>query len=194
MRFPRFHLLLLALVFALEGSGCAQEIAKPTSSTAEAAAFKKLLETKFPGGAISNVGKSLFFGLSEAQFDDRLIYTDAKVTYVMVGSVFNADTKENLTDARWRKLTRVSWDSLPLQLAFKRVRGNGTRRMAIFADADCPFCRKLEGDLRKLDDVTIYTFLYPIDSLHPDSSRKSAMLWCAEDRGKAWDEFFASGK
>src|ERR1700747_1075713 len=98
MRFPRFHLLLLALVFALEGSVCAQEIAKPTSSTAEAAAVKKLLETKFPGADISNVGKSPYFGLYEAQFDDRLIYTDAKVTYVVVGSVFNADTKENLTD------------------------------------------------------------------------------------------------
>ena len=66
--------------------------------------------------------------------------------------------------------------------------------MAIFADADCPFCKKLEGDIRKLDDVTIYTFLYPIGSLHPDASRKSAILWCAGDRGKAWDEFFASGK
>ena len=194
MRFRWFHLLLLALALVLEGPVCAQEVTKPAPSTAEAAAVKKLLETKFPGADISNVGKSPYFGLYEAQFDDRLIYTDAKVTYVVVGSVFNADTKENLTDARWRKLSRIAWDSLPLDLAFKRVKGNGTRRMAIFADADCPFCRKLEGDLKNIDDVTIYTFLFPIDSLHPDASRKSAMIWCAEDRAKAWDEFFASRK
>lgn len=194
MRFRWFQVPLLGLCLALGGATFAQDAAKSGSSTPEAAAVKKLLEAKFPGAAISNVSKSPYFGLYEVQFDDRLVYTDAKVTYVMVGSVFNADTKENLTDARLRKLTQVSWDSLPLELAFKRVRGNGTRRMAIFADADCPFCKKLEGDIRKLDDVTIYTFLYPIDSLHPDSSRKSAILWCAEDRGKAWDEFFASGK
>ncbi|HSS71299.1 MAG TPA: DsbC family protein [Casimicrobiaceae bacterium] len=194
MRFRWFQVPLLGLCLALGGATFAQDAAKSASSTPEAAAVKKLLEAKFPGAAISNVVKSPYFGLYEAQFDDQLVYTDAKVTYVMVGSVFNADTKENLTDARWRKLTRVSWDSLPFELAFKRVRGNGTRRMAIFADADCPFCKKLEADLRNLDDVTIYTFLYPIDSLHPDASRKSATLWCAEDRGKAWDAFFANGK
>jgi thiol:disulfide interchange protein DsbC len=194
MRFRWFHVSLLGLCLALGGAVCAQEAAKPGSSTQEAAAIKKLLEAKFPGASISNVSKSPYFGLYEAQFDDRLIYTDAKVAYVVVGSVFNADTKENLTDARWRKLTRVAWDSLPLNLAFKRVRGNGTRRMAIFADADCPFCRKLEVDLRNIDDVTIYTFLYPIDSLHPDASRKSAILWCSGDPAKAWDEFFASSK
>jgi len=193
MHFRWFQVPLLGLCLAL-GVTFAQDAAKSGSSTPEAAAVKKLLEAKFPGAAVSNVSKSPYFGLYEAQFDDRLVYTDAKVTYVIVGSVYNADTKENLTDARLRKLTQVSWDSLPLELAFKRVRGNGTRRMAIFADADCPFCKKLEGDLRKLDDVTIYTFLYPIDSLHPDSARKSAILWCAEDRGKAWDAFFASGK
>jgi thiol:disulfide interchange protein DsbC len=172
----------------------AQDVTKADPASSEAAMVKKLLEAKFPGASISDVVKSPYFGLYEVRFDDRLVYTDAKVTYVMVGSVFNADTKENLTDARLRKLNRVAWDSLPLDLAFKRVKGNGTRRMAIFADADCPFCRKLETDLKSLDDVTIYTFLYPIDNLHPDASRKSAVIWCAADRAKAWDDFFASGK
>jgi thiol:disulfide interchange protein DsbC len=197
---PRwFHAPVLGLCFALALPAYGQDASKPEGAKAdlaakEAAAVKKLLEAKFPGTPISNVSKSPYFGLYEAQFDDRLIYTDAKVTYVMVGSVFNADTKENLTDARLRKLTRVAWDSLPLELAFKRVKGNGARRLAIFADADCPFCRKLEKDLQGLDNVTIYTFLFPIDNLHPDAARKSAIIWCSGDRAKAWDEFFASGK
>jgi thiol:disulfide interchange protein DsbC len=193
MRFRWFQFLLPGLCLWL-GAACAQESIKPDALTPEAAAVKKLLETKFPGGAIGNVAKSPYFGLYEVQFDDRLVYTDAKVTYVMVGSVFNADTKENLTSARLRQLNRVSWDSLPLDLAFKRVKGNGTRKMAIFADADCPFCRKLEGDIKSLDDVTIYTFLFPIDTLHPDAARKSAIIWCSEDKAKAWDEFYATGK
>ncbi|HTP47024.1 MAG TPA: DsbC family protein [Casimicrobiaceae bacterium] len=172
----------------------AQDAAKPDAATREAAAVRKLLETKFPGAVISNVSRSPYFGLYEAQFDDRLVYTDPQVTYVVVGAVFSADTKENLTDARLRELTRVPWDSLPLNLAFKRVKGNGSRRLAIFADADCPFCKKLEGDLRRVDDVTIYTFLFPIDELHPDAARKSAILWCAPDRAKAWEAYFASGK
>jgi thiol:disulfide interchange protein DsbC len=185
---------MLGVCLLLGAEACTQESVKPDVLAAEGAAVKKLLETKFPGAAISSVAKSPYFGLYEVRFDDRLVYTDAKVTYVMVGSVYSADTKENLTEARLRQLNRVAWDSLPLQLAFKRVKGNGTRKMAIFADADCPFCRKLEGDLKNLDDVTIYTFLFPIDTLHPDAARKSAIIWCSEDKAKAWDEFFASGK
>jgi thiol:disulfide interchange protein DsbC len=123
-----------------------------------------------------------------------MIYTDAKVSYVVVGAIFDADTKQNLTDARLRQLNRVAWDQLPLDLAIKKVKGNGARKLAIFSDADCPYCKRLESEMKTLDNVTIYTFLFPIAQLHPDSARKSALIWCAPDRSKAWDEWFASGK
>jgi thiol:disulfide interchange protein DsbC len=181
----------------------AQTPAKPAELTAkpgdaatspEAAGVKKLLEQKFPGASVSNVAKSAYFGLYEAQFDGQMVYTDAKVAYVLVGSVYDANTKQNLTEDRLRKLNRVAWDSLPLDLAMKKVKGNGTRKLAIFSDADCPFCKRLESELQGVDDITIYTFLYPIDQLHPDAARKSKIIWCSPDRVKAWDEFFASGK
>jgi len=189
-------LILAAVVLAPWRAALADEprTDAATPASPEAAAVKQLLEKKFPGAAISNVAKSPYFGLYEAQFDDRVVYTDAGVNYVVVGAIYDANTKKNLTEARQRELNRVAWDSLPLNLAFKRVKGNGTRKLAIFADADCPFCKRLEGDIRKLNDVTIYTFLFPIDQLHPDASRKSAIIWCAPDRAKAWDDFFASGK
>ena len=73
------------------------------------------------------------------------------------------------------------------------MKGNGSRKLAIFSDADCPFCARLETELKNIDNVTIYTFLYPIDQLHPDAARKSRIIWCAPDKVKAWDAFFASG-
>jgi thiol:disulfide interchange protein DsbC len=183
-------------VAAQTASGAPAEAAKAADAplSAEAAAVKKLLEQKFPGAEVTNVGKSGYFGLYEAQFDGQMVYTDPKVTYIVVGSIYDATTKTNLTEERQRKLNRVAWASLPLDLAFKRVKGKGTRKLAIFSDADCPFCARLEHDLRSVDDVTIYTFLYPIDQLHPDAARKSKILWCAPDRAKAWDEYFATGK
>lgn len=168
--------------------------ATPAPLTGEAATVKKLLEQRFPSAAVRGVTKSPYFGLYEIQTDDQLLYTDAKVNYVIVGSVYDANTKQNLTEAKLRKLNRVAFDSLPLDLAFKRVKGNGARKLAIFSDADCPFCAKLEDELKSVDNVTIYTFLFPIDVLHPDSARKSKMIWCSSDRAKSWDEFFASGK
>ena len=166
--------------------------AAPTTS--DALAVKKLVEQKFPAAAVLGVTKSPYFGLYEVQLDDQLLYTDSKVNYVMAGSIYDAATKENLTEAKLRKLNRVAFDTLPLNLAFKRVKGNGQRKLAIFSDADCPFCAKLEDELKGIDNVTIYTYLYPIDVLHPDSARKSRMIWCSADRAKSWDEFFASGR
>jgi thiol:disulfide interchange protein DsbC len=162
--------------------------------TGEAAAVKKALEQKLPGATVRGVTKTPYFGLYEVQLEDQLIYTDAKANYVVLGSIYDTNSKKNLTEQRQRELTRVAFDSLPLNLAFKRVKGTGERKLAIFSDADCPFCARLEHELKSVDNVTIYTFLYPIDQLHPDAARKSKIIWCAPDRVKAWDEYFATGK
>ena len=180
-----------AVLVAVPAPGESAATAPPL--TGEPAQVKKMLEQKFQGVAVGSVTKSPFFGLYEVLFDDQLVYTDAKVTYVVVGKIYDAATKKNLTDARHRELSRVAFDSLPLNLAFKRVKGNGQRKFAIFSDADCPYCAKLEKEMKDIDNVTIYTFLYPIDQLHPDSARKSRIIWCAPDKVKAWDAFFESG-
>ena len=166
---------------------------KAAPTTAESAAIKKALEQKFPGAEVRGVAKSPYFGLYEVQFDDRILYTDAKARYIVVGAVYDTETKVNLTEERQRKLNRVDVSSLPLDLAIKKVKGTGERTLVVFSDADCPFCHKLEDELKTVDNVTIYTFLFPIDSLHPDAARKSRMIWCAPDRVAAWDAFFATG-
>jgi thiol:disulfide interchange protein DsbC len=171
----------------------AQTPASTPAAAAEVAAVRKLVEQKFTNSTVRGVTKSPYFGLYEIQIDEQLLYTDAKVNYVLVGSVYDANTKKNMTEAKLRQLNRVAFDSLPMNLAFKRVKGTGERKLAIFSDADCPFCARLEQELKSIDNVTIYTFLFPIDGLHPDSARKSRVIWCSSDKVKAWDEFFASG-
>ena len=172
----------------------ATDSAATAVTTPETAAIRKALEQKFPGAQISHVEKSGYFGLYEVMLDDNLVYTDPTAAYIFVGSMYDTATKQNLTDARSRKLNRVAVDKLPYELAFKRVKGDGSRKLVIFSDADCPFCHRLETEIKGLDNVTIYTFLFPIDQLHPDAARKSKQIWCAADKVKAWDEFFASGK
>jgi thiol:disulfide interchange protein DsbC len=168
-------------------------LAQAAPLTAEAAAVKKQVEQKLPGASVRGVVKTPYFGLYEVQLDDQLVYTDAKANYMVLGSIYDTTKRQNLTERRQRELSRVAFDSLPLELAFKRVKGNGERKLAIFSDADCPFCARLEQELKSVDNVTIYTFLFPIDQLHPDSARKSRAIWCSPDKVKAWDEFFASG-
>jgi thiol:disulfide interchange protein DsbC len=184
-----------ALAFAVALPAAAQSAAaKAPAPTADAAAVKKLIEERFPGVQVRHIAKAPFLGLYEAMFDDQMVYVDPKAAYIFVGNVYDTKTKTNLTERKARELNRIAWSELPLNLAIRKVKGNGSRRLAVFSDADCPFCQRLEETLKGIDDVTVYTFLYPIDQLHPDAARKSKLIWCAPDKAKAWDEFFVSGK
>lgn len=197
----RFLVLLAVAALALPPAAPAQtpagsaRAARPAAAplTAEAQAIRKIVLERFPGVEVRHIAKTGYFGLYEVMFDDQMVYVDPKVDYVIVGSIYDAKAKVNLTERRTRELNRIAWSELPLNLAMKKVKGNGTRKLAVFSDADCPFCARLEQTLKDVDDVTIYTFLYPIDQLHPDAARKSRLIWCAPDKVKAWDEFFASG-
>jgi thiol:disulfide interchange protein DsbC len=84
------------------------------------------------------------------------------------------------------RLTAIKFSELPLDLAFKKVKGKGTRKLAYFGDPNCGYCKKFEQDLAKVDDVTVYVFVYPI--LGPDSMEKAKSIWCSKDRVKAWDD------
>jgi thiol:disulfide interchange protein DsbC len=184
----------IAVIAVLAATACFAQAEKPAPMTGEAAAIKKSLEQKFPGAEVRGVSKTPYFGLYEVQLDDRIVYTDAKAKYLVIGAVYDSDAKVNLTEDRQRKLNRVSVASLPLDMAIKKVKGNGARTMYVFSDADCPFCAKLEQELKTVDNVTIYTFLFPIDTLHPDAARKSRVIWCAPDRLAAWEAYYDSGK
>jgi thiol:disulfide interchange protein DsbC len=195
----KLFLYLLSVAFAALVAVApvgAQTPSKPSSEpamSADARAVQKLVLSKFPGSEVRHVAKSPYFGLYEVLLDDRLIYTDAKVSYLVVGSIYDTNSKTNLTEERQRKLNRIAWDELPLQLAIKKVKGDGSRRLAVFSDADCPFCARLEKEIEPLTNVTIYTFLFPIDQLHPQAAQKSRQIWCSPDPVKAWDEFFRTG-
>jgi thiol:disulfide interchange protein DsbC len=159
----------------------------------EEAGVKKLLESKFPKAEIKHVAKTNLLGLYEAMIEDRLIYTDAKVNYLFLGEIIDTNKMVSLTAERMQKLRVLPWEELPLDLAIKTVRGDGSRKLAVFSDADCPFCKRLESELKEMDNVTFYTFLLPIDQLHPDAGRKSKMIWCSSDRSKAYYDFMLQG-
>jgi thiol:disulfide interchange protein DsbC len=132
------------------------------------------------------------FGLYEITLGTEVLYVDANVNYVFAGRVVDARTREDLTQKRRDELLKVDFKSLPLDQAVKVVRGSGARIMVTFEDPNCPYCKRLYKDMRKMTDVTIYTFLYPI--LSQDSFEKSKNIWCATDRAAAWDEYMGDGK
>jgi thiol:disulfide interchange protein DsbC len=126
-------------------------------------------------------------GLYEIRIGMDVYYTDAEGNFVIHGQLIDAKAQRNLTEERTEKLMAIDFAALPLKDAFPIVRGNGKRKIALFEDPNCGYCKRFERDLQKVDNVTIYMFLYPI--LGPDSEAKSRNLWCAKDKGKAWLDY-----
>lgn len=161
---------------------------------ADEAAIRKVLGEKFPEAKIASIQKTPYSGLYEIFMDGQLVYADANAQYIFLGDVLDVKNRANLTQARLSVLNMVPINQLPLNNALKSVKGKGERKLVVFSDADCPYCRKFEDELKKVDNITVYTFLFPIEGLHPKAAQISRQVWCAPDKNKAWDEYMSSGK
>ena len=161
-------------------------------AVADEADIKKAMEARL-GTKVESVAKSGYLGLYEVYADGAIFYTDDKVSAIVVGGqMIDAKSMKNVTDERMKKLTAIRFSDLPLDRAIKQVRGDGKRVLATFEDPNCGYCKRLAKELLKLDNVTVYVFLYPI--LSEDSVRKSKQIWCAADRSKAWNDWMIDGK
>ncbi len=162
-------------------------------ANADEKTVKPLFEERFPGLKAESVVKEPLTGLYEIYASGQILYTDEKVSYVIQGTLVDAKTRQNLTSERLKKFTEIPFDKLPFDQAIKIVKGSGKRQLAVFEDPDCPFCKQLESELKKVDDVTVYVFLYPLEQLHPGATAKSQKIWCAPDRAKAWLKVMQDG-
>jgi len=155
---------------------------------AQEAAIRKNLAEKMPAfSKIDEVIKTPMNGLYEVRVGFDIFYTDEQGNFLIEGHLLDVKNRRNLTEERVEKLTAINFDMLPMDGAIKTVRGDGKRKLAIFEDPNCSYCKQFERDLTKVDNVTIYLFLYPM--LGPDSYLKSRNIWCAKDKAKAWNDW-----
>ena len=152
--------------------------------------LREIIEKTYPELTIKSIQKTQYNDLYEIYIGGQIIYSDESFSFLIVeGRVVDPKTKVDLTTARLEELNKVDFNSLPFKNAIKEVRGDGSRRIAVFSDVDCPFCRKLEKEtITKLTDITIYTFLYPL-AIHPDAKEKSKKIWCAKNKVDAWSNY-----
>jgi thiol:disulfide interchange protein DsbC len=173
--------LAAALLMACAGWACADE-----------ASVRKILQQRLPTMNVESVTRVPFGGLYEVVLDGEIVYTDEKGEYFFGGNIYDIRTlpPRNLTEERTHQLAANAFTKAR-DLAIKRVRGDGTRVLFTFEDPNCAYCKALAGELAKMNNVTIYTFLTPL--LSPNSVEKSVAVWCSKDRTRAWEELMSSG-
>ena len=171
-------LCLLGAAFSLPS---AAQTGAPTTTT-----MAERLQALYPATRFGAVNSTQWPGVFEVVMGANLAYVDETGQYFLFGHLYDMKAQRDLTAERKDSLARIEFSSLPLADAVKEVRGTGARTLAIFSDPDCPYCRRLEAEMKSLTALTIYTFLMPIASLHPDARSKAISVWCSKDRVAAW--------
>ena len=159
------------------------------TASADETSLKKVIQENFPEEKIESLKKTPYLGLYEVVVGEELFYTDDKASYFFFGHVVDPQTKQSLTSDRLQEIKdarRISFDSLPLEFAVKAIRGNGKRKLVVFSDPNCPYCKRLEKELANVNNVTVYTLLYPVLN---GSLPTATSIWCSPNRLKAWDDF-----
>lgn len=182
MRLSTPHLALAAALLVCAGPLLAQE-----------AVIRKALAERLPKlPPIDEVTRTPIPGLWEVRMGTDLVYTDDKGDHLIVGaSIIDTKSRTDVTAARMEKLLAIDFAKLPLADAIAIKQGSGERKMAVFVDPNCGYCKRFERDLVKVKDVTIYAFLMPI--LGPDSQVKSRDIWCAKDPARSWRAWMLDG-
>lgn len=146
---------------------------------------------------IQSINTTPYSGLYEVVINGDVMYSDANGNYLFIGQIIDTKTRKNYTMERVQQLEKnqnegFKFSELPFRDAIKTVNGNGQRVVVVFEDPYCGYCKRLRQTLQKLDNITIYSFLYPI--LSEDSVEKSSDIWCAPNASQAFNEWMLKEK
>lgn len=182
MRFQSIAALVSALVFS--SAACSDDAAGEV---------KEALQKRLPSTKIMEVNETPMPGIYEVVLGKNVVFTNAEGRYFLFGHMFDIQEQRDMTAEKKESLRKVSWSSIDLAKALTFIKGKGTREFAVFSDPDCPYCRRLEGELEKLDDVKIHLFMFPL-AMHKDAEKKSSQVLCSKDPRKAWKDMMLKGK
>jgi len=180
--FRNTTMLIRVLLLMILATSCAY---------ADESAVRDRLLNKHPQlGRVDQVNKSPIAGLYEVVTPEHVLYTDESGDFIISGNIWDLRTMRNITEERERSLYSVDFSHLPFELAMKEVKGNGKRKMFIFTDPNCTYCKRLEHELKQVSNVTIYRLMYPI---FPGSDQKVHAVWCSKDKTKSWEKMMLDG-
>ncbi|MDP2369163.1 DsbC family protein [Rhodoferax sp.] len=193
-----FASLAFAQTTAKPGQGASAEQAVDPQTVA----IRLALQKRYPNTKFGAIERTPMAGIWEVWMGANVAYITDDARHFIFGHLYDMEKQMDLTASKKAGISNaqasepsatVKFADLPLQDAIKTVRGNGARKLAVFSDVDCGYCQQLEAELAKLDNVTVYTFLFPLASLHPQAVAKSTAIWCANNPAEAWATAMSTG-
>ncbi|WP_414630584.1 DsbC family protein [Acinetobacter sp. UBA801] len=158
---------------------------------ADVATVSKNVKQQHPQLKLDNIQATEMKGIYSASMDGQVVYLNEDAQHILAGSMIRLKDQHNLTKDLLIQQNSVDWKKLPLQDAIKNVRGTGKRQIAIFSDPNCPYCKQLEAELKKLDNITIYTFILPLKA---QSVAPSKQVYCEKNPALAWENLITKAQ
>jgi thiol:disulfide interchange protein DsbC len=204
------HLFLVtALVLVAYGSATAQPSASPAASAASSPVKSELglspadelmarlksvevwglAKKKFPNTRIGAIELTPIPGIYSLEFGKYVVYVNADLRYFIMGRLLDSDQSfKDLTEPKQqamdRWLVRKQIEELPTKDAITYKIGTGARKLYVFADPECGYCKQLEQTLASASNLTVHVFLLPV--LGPKSHQNATTIWCSKNQSGAW--------
>lgn len=185
--------LTQTLVAALVFNAIFAHAAEPTNNWTKADEVQANLLKRYPSTKISDIKETPIEGVFQVTMGKNIAYVDKSGRYFMFGRLFDMQNQLDLSESEQKTIQKMNFDSLPLKDAIKIKKGNAKRVFAVFTDPDCPYCKQLESTVSRMDNYTMYVFLFPIASLHPDAPQTAQSIWCASSSYKVFQAYVLDG-
>jgi thiol:disulfide interchange protein DsbC len=150
------------------------------------------LTEKDAGDLLKNIGvtvksvkdapaKGLFELLVEKDNKQGIVFIDYGKKHLMQGMIVSLDTLQPVSAhaqdlPQPKQVTTVDVSKIPVDTAVVMGNPKGSKKLYVFTDPDCPYCRKGHLELKKLaaiaPDVAIYVMLFPLP-MHPGAYDKA---------------------
>jgi thiol:disulfide interchange protein DsbC len=189
MRTPQFlrtvhvRTLLRLVPFLFLGHAALATGPKPE----EVAAIRDLLAATQPKMVIGDIVPSPIDGLYEVTIQNgETIYVSHDAKYLIPGDLYESgdDGIVNLGDARRNEIRREKIAAIDEKdMIVFEAEGERKATLTVFTDVDCPYCRKLHGDVEELNHrgIAVRYLAFPRTGLNTETHRKMISTWCAED-------------
>lgn len=153
---------------------------------------QRFKERVLQGGNVTSVKKTPYMGLYEVRVGNKIVYTDSKARWLFIGRVIDIESGQDYTRDRIEAISKIRFADLPFAQAIRKTNGKGERKVAVFSDPNCGYCKRLEEILKSVDNLTVYVF--PLNILSEQSRTLSRNIWCAPDPAAAWNNWMLKGE
>ncbi|MGD9592085.1 MAG: DsbC family protein [Candidatus Berkiella sp.] len=154
----------------------------------EANNIRNTLKQHFSELTLDAVEPSPVKGLYQVSSGANILYVTSDARYAFSGDLIDLHhAQANITEDARKKARLKGLKSLSQENMIIFSPKNPKYTVTVFTDVDCGYCRKMQSEMDKINELGIAVRYLAFPRSGPDTPtfKKMVSVWCAKDRNKA---------